>query len=107
MPKEQFGSASSIHKYFRDWKRAGFFVRLWRKSLAEYDDLEGIAWAWQSIDGSMVKAPLALEAVGPNPTDRGKKRDPAQPARRRKWNPVVESRRRRECARREASGADA
>jgi len=107
LPKEQFGSASSIHKYFRDWKRAGFFVRLWRKSLAEYDDMEGIVWAWQSIDGSMVKAPLALEAVGPNPTDRGKKRDQAQPACRREWNPVVESRRRRERARREAFGADA
>ena len=48
-------------------------MRLWRKGLAEYDELEGIAWAWQSIDGAMVKAPLAQEAVGPNPTDRGKK----------------------------------
>jgi putative transposase len=48
-------------------------VKLWRKGLAEYDELEGIAWAWQSIDGAMVKAPLALETVGPNPTDRGKK----------------------------------
>jgi hypothetical protein len=48
------------------------FVRLWRKGLAEYDEIEGIAWSWQSIDGAMVKAPLALEAVGANPTDRGK-----------------------------------
>lgn len=34
--------------------------------------MEGIAWKRQSVDGSMVKAPLAQEAVGPNPTDRGK-----------------------------------
>jgi|GEM_PF-398231 len=40
--------------------------------LAEYDEMEGIAWRWQSIDGTMMKAPLAQEAVGPNPTDRGK-----------------------------------
>jgi transposase len=95
LPEERFGSASSIHKYFLEWKRRGVFVRLWRKSLAEYDEMEGIAWAWQSIDGSMVKAPLAQEAVGPNPTDRGKKRNQAQPARRREWNPAVDSRRRR------------
>jgi len=95
LPKEEFGSASSVHKYFLEWKRQGVFVKLWRKGLAEYDDLEGIAWAWQSIDGSMVKAPLALEAAGPNPTDRGKKRDQAKSAGRRPWNPAVPGRQRR------------
>ena len=106
LPEERFGSASSIHKYFRLWKRKGVFVRLWRKGLAEYDELEGIAWAWQSIDGAMVKAPLAQEAVGPNPTDRGKKRQQAQSAGRRDWNPAVDSRQRRTRPRRETSGAD-
>ena len=97
LPKE-YGSASSVHRYFLAWKRAGVFVRLWRKGLAEYDELEGLAWAWQSIDGAMVKAPLALEAVGPNPTDRGKKWKQAQPARRRQWNPAVVSRERGRAA---------
>jgi len=54
-----------------------FFISLWRAGLAEYDEMEGIAWRWQSIDGAMVKAPLALEAVGRNPTDRGKKKGPS------------------------------
>jgi len=94
LPEERFGSASSIHKYFLAWQRAGVFVQLWRKGLAEYDAMEGIAWAWQSIDGSMVKAPLAQEAVGPNPTDRGKKWEQTQSARRREWNPAVNSRQR-------------
>ena len=67
---------------------------LWRKGLAEYDEMEGIAWRWQSIDGAMVKAPLAQEAVGPNPTDRGKKWDETKPPRRREWNPAVVSRKR-------------
>jgi len=40
--------------------------------LAEYDEMEGIAWEWQSLDGTQGKAPLAQEAVGNNPTDRGK-----------------------------------
>jgi transposase len=94
LPKGEFGSASSIHKYFLEWKREGVFVRLWRKGLAEYDQMEGIAWSWQSIDGAMVKAPLALEAVGANPTDRGKKWDQAKSPRRREWNPAVVSRKR-------------
>jgi hypothetical protein len=70
------------------------FTKLWRKGLAEYDEMEGIAWRWQSIDGSMIKAPLAQETVGPNPTDRGKKWDQAKPFGRREWNPAVVSRRR-------------
>ncbi len=73
MPTAQFGSPSSIHKYFLAWKRAAVFVRPWRQGLAEYDELERVAWRWQSIDTGSVKAPLAQEAVGPNPTDRGKK----------------------------------
>ena len=36
LPKE-FGSASSVHKYFLEWKRKGIFIRIWRKGLAEYD----------------------------------------------------------------------
>jgi transposase len=91
---KEYGSASSVHQYFLEWKRLGVFVKMWRRGLAEYDEMEGIAWAWQSIDGTMVKAPLALEAVGPNPTDRGKKGDEAKSARRRPWNPAVVSRNR-------------
>jgi transposase len=95
LPKE-YGSASSVHKYFLAWKRQGVFLVLWRKGLAEYDEMEGIAWRWQSMDGAMVKAPLATRSVGPNPTDRGKKRDQAQFAGGRPWGPAVVSRRRRE-----------
>ncbi len=94
IPKERFGSSSSIHQYFLDWEEAGFFEELWRIGLAEYDEMEGIAWRWQSIDGSMMKAPLAQEAVGPNPTDRGKKWKQAASASRRAWSPVVHRRHR-------------
>lgn len=89
LPKERFGSPSAIHAHFTRWMRAGFFISLWRAGLAEYDEMEGIAWRWQSIDGAMVKAPLALEAVGRNPTDRGKKRDQATSSGGRPWCPVV------------------
>ena len=94
LPKEHFGSASSVHKYFRQWLEAGLFLALWRAGLAEYDEMEGIAWKWQSVDGAMIKAPLAQEATGPNPTDRGKKRKQAAPSGRRSWRPAVADRHR-------------
>ena len=89
LPKERFGSASAVHKRFMQWEEAGFFESLWKAGLAEYDQMEGIAWRWQSIDGAMFKAPMARQAVGPNPTDRGKKWQQASSAGGRAWRPVV------------------
>ena len=98
LPAERFGSASAVHKRFLEWEKAGFFEAIWRAGLAEYDEMEGIAWRWQSIDGAMMKAPLAQEQVGPNPTDRGKKREQATPVGGRAWRPVITRRDRRESA---------
>lgn len=44
------------------------FAAIWQAGLAEYDQMDGIAWRWQSIDGAVFKAPLAQEAVGSNTT---------------------------------------
>ena len=94
LPKERFGSSSSIHAYFIYWLKEGFFLRMWQTGLAEYDEMEGIAWEWQSIDGAMVKAPLAQIAVGPNPTDRGKKWKQASYPCGRNWRPSIDHRNR-------------
>jgi len=69
IPKEIYGNPSAIHTYFQEWHRAGFFTELWRRGLSEYDGMEGIAREWLSADRTPGKAPLALESVGPNPTD--------------------------------------
>jgi len=98
LPKERFGSASAVHARFLQWERAGVFAAIWQAGLAEYDQMEGIAWRWQSIDGAMVKAPLAQEAVGSNPTDRGESRQQAPSAGRRPWRPVVARRHRSQRA---------
>ena len=98
LPKERFGSPSSVYTYFANWLKAGFFLNLWRCGLAEYDEMEGIAWEWQSGDGCMIKAPLAQEEVGPNPTDRGKKRKQAASSGRRAWSPSVVRRNRGQCS---------
>lgn len=58
------GSSSSIHCYCQKCSAEGFFQKLWEKGLAQYDDLEGIAWKWQSIDSCMIKAPTAQESAG-------------------------------------------
>lgn len=91
LPREKFegvGSAA-VHRKFQHWAEAGVFLDLWRRGLAEYDELVGIAWLWESADGSNIEAPLAQESVGPNPTDRGKKWDKAKHPRRREWRPLV------------------
>lgn len=74
VPRE-YGCASSIHRYYQEWMATGFFEAIWALGLTKYDELQGIGWEWQSLDGCMVKAPLAREAVGHNPTDRGKNGD--------------------------------
>ena len=89
----QFEQYSSL---FSKMGKGRLFSEIMEKGLAEYDDMEGIAWKWQSIDSSMTKAPTAQESVGPNPTDRGKKWNQASYSRRRVWSPVVDRRNRRE-----------
>jgi len=77
-PPREYGSGSTVHRTFQNWLATGFFEKIWAMGLEKYDELEGIGWEWQSPDGSMVKAPLALESVGKNPTDRGKNGDKTQ-----------------------------
>ena len=60
MPK-QFGSGSAIHAYFQEWVELGVFEELWKVALTEYDELKGIDWKWQSMDGAMTKSPLGGE----------------------------------------------
>jgi transposase len=96
IPRSEYNNISpkSIHKKFMQWSRCGFFEKLWKAGVAEYDEMGGIAWEWQSADGTYTKAPMAQEAVGPNPTDRGKKRKQKAFARRRTWYPIINRRNR-------------
>jgi transposase len=95
----KYGSASAVHAHFQRWQREGSFLKIWKAGLAEYDEMEGIAWRWQSIDGAMGKAPLAQECVGPNPTDRGKQMGAsAALLAGRAWHPAVARRQRSQQA---------
>jgi putative transposase len=72
------GDSTTVYDRFRAWEQAGFFGRLWAAGLGEFDELVGINWEWQSLDGVMTKAPFGraataeAESIGHNPTDCGK-----------------------------------
>ena len=65
-------AGSTAHDRYQEWVEAGVFLKLWQAGVQQFDELQGIDWAWLSMDGAMTKAPLGGEATGPNPTDRAK-----------------------------------
>ena len=68
LPREKFGgmSSSALHDKFQQWSIAGVFTKIWQQGLAEYDELQGIAWTWQAADSASIEAPLARESTGLN-----------------------------------------
>ena len=60
-------SSSTAHRCFQQWVQAGVFARFWEQGLTEYDELKGIDWRWQSMDGAMTKAPLGGGKNRPQP----------------------------------------
>jgi transposase len=97
MPSE-FGSGSAIHAYFQEWVQLGVFAKLWRLALDEYDQLQGIDWQWQSLDGSMTKAPLGGEKNWEKPDGSGQVGSQAVGAHRRPGHPACRGDWWRQCA---------
>jgi putative transposase len=60
LPRE-LGASTTVYDRFRLWEQQGVFERIWQAGLEEYDELEGIAWEWQSMDGVMRHLPLSVE----------------------------------------------
>ena len=73
-------SSSTAHLRFQEWIAAGVFQNLWTVSLEDYDELQGIDWSWQSMDGAMTKAPLGGEKKRSQPHGPGQRRRQTQPA---------------------------
>jgi putative transposase len=59
-------SSTTAHRRFQEWESEGLFKDLWELGLLTYDELEGIDWEWQAVDGAMTKAPLGGAASGAN-----------------------------------------
>jgi putative transposase len=71
---------STAHDRFQEWVAAGVFLQLWRAGLDQFDDLQGIDWAWLSMDGAMTKAPLGGEKNRAQSHRSRQTRGQAQPA---------------------------
>lgn len=71
---------STAHDRFQAWEKAGVFRKLWEVGLAEYDELKGLDWSWQSMDGTMTKAPLGGGKNRFQPHGPRKRRRQAKPA---------------------------
>jgi transposase len=95
----EFGSGSSVHRYFQELVKRGIFGELWKVALEEYDKLEGIQWEWQSIDGAMTKAPLGGEKNRAQPDRSGQVRHQTVLADRWRRCPLGRGRQRRQHAR--------
>lgn len=67
-----YGDDSTIHRTFERWVELGLFEMIWSLLQAECDELGLVKWEWQSADGSLGKAHLGGDQIGPNPTDRAK-----------------------------------
>ena len=65
-----YGDDSTIHRTFQHWVEIGLFPRLWALLIEECEEFGLVDWEWQAADGTMGKARLGGDEVGPNPTDR-------------------------------------
>ncbi len=74
---------STAHDRFQEWVAAGVFLKLWYAGVEQFDELQGIDWAWLSMDGALTKAPLGGGKDGAEPDRPRQRRRQAQSADRR------------------------
>lgn len=65
-------SSSTVHRRFQEWVTDKVFLNFWCKILIKYQKKNHVMMQWIAIDGSVSKAPLGGESVGPSPVDRRK-----------------------------------
>ncbi len=94
----ELGAKSTAHDRFQEWVEAGVFLQLWQAGVERFEELQGIDWAWLSMDGAQTKAPLGGKKNRPQshrsrqaggqaqPADRGARRA-AWPRHRRRESP--------------------
>jgi len=67
----EFGDDSTIHRHFQAMCERDVFAKLWAALLTRCDELGGVDWEWQPVDGSMLqargKSQSGADEVGKNP----------------------------------------
>lgn len=80
LPRESFAAPGTVYYYFRQWQEYDVFRKLWAKALERYDELKGLDWMWQSLDGAMTKAPQGGEKNRAQSNGPGQVGNQTQPA---------------------------
>lgn len=62
LPRE-LGVSSIVHDCFQRWKQKGRLKALWQAGLHDYDEVQGIEWEWQAVDGVITKTPFGKGAT--------------------------------------------
>jgi putative transposase len=92
------GAPSTVHDHFQRWREARVFERLWQAGLLLHEELHGLAWEWQAMDGVMTKAPLGGEKGGQKPDRSREARDQTERVDRWSWHSTRSRRGRRESS---------
>ena len=58
MIPRSYGSKSAIHEHYRRWAKHGVFDQLMKICLEDYHRQQGLHLSWQSMDGSLIQAPV-------------------------------------------------
>lgn len=66
LPKP-FGDDSSVHRTFQRWVQKGVLPRIWVTLVESCEELGGVEWRWQSVDGAMGKARFGGTRSVPTP----------------------------------------
>jgi transposase len=77
------GAASTGPDRFQAWQRAGVCAQLWRTGVLAYDELQGLDWTGQAMEGAMPKAPLGGKSHRAHPDRPRPAGEPAESADRR------------------------
>jgi len=71
LPKEEFPDDSTVHRAFQRRVELGVLDRIWAALVEECEELGGVEWEWQAVDGAMGKARFGETSWAP--TNRAKK----------------------------------
>lgn len=66
------GSGVTCWRRLRDWTRAGVWHQLHRVLLDRLGEMGALDWSRACLDSASIPAKKGGDAIGPNPTDRGK-----------------------------------
>lgn len=65
----EYGDDSTVHCHFQKWCEQGVFERMWAVLVTKCEELGGVNWEWQAMDGAMGKARSGGTSSGqPPPT---------------------------------------